>query len=108
MPKQPRKHHSKRFERRVGGQKKKKKKKTEKRQIKIHTFGESCRRRTSYNRLEKSQIGDATAADATTKNTDTNAAYKRKHESIEERKAALYGKTTYVFYTYILLLYVWI
>jgi len=38
------------------------------------------------------------AADATTKNTDTNAAYKRTHESIEERKAALYGKTTYVFF----------
>jgi len=50
-------------------------KKTEKRQIKIRTFDESCsRRRTSCNRLEKSQIGDATAADATTtttKNTDT-------------------------------------
>jgi hypothetical protein len=26
-----------------------------------------------------------------------NAAYKRTHESIEERKATLYGKTTYVF-----------
>jgi hypothetical protein len=96
MSKQPRKSHSKRFAWR-GQKRKRKNTHTEKGQIKIRTFDESCRRRTSCNRLEKSQIGDATAADATTKNTDTKAAYKRTHESIEARKAALYGKTTYVF-----------
>jgi hypothetical protein len=82
MSKQPRKSHSKRFARR-GPKKKPPKKEKEKKEERVRSapLMRAAEERTSCNRLEKSQIGDGTAADATTKNTDANAVYKRTHES---------------------------